>query len=317
MTWPLRQSGFVRPTSRKTASLLLILLVVGLALLAWWTAADFGKVHVYRGDAPPRPAPLARPVSVALVLGGGGPRGFAHVGVLKALEREGIKPDLIVGSSMGAMIGVLYAAHPDAALEQLIVDSELAWSWRDLTLTTRPWLKGDQIEQVLRRQLAARRLESLSMPVMVVATSVENGEPAAFSAGEAVTAVRASTAVPGAFKRVGIAGREYFDGDVTAPIPIRIARESGARIVIAVDVMCHPGEMLSELRDYPDLILSDYYRHAINLRELPLADAVIAPRLGFYAGFSLEERRRFMQIGENAAQEAVPKLKQLLKSDAK
>jgi NTE family protein len=293
-----------------------MMLLASMLLLVWLILADFGKVHVYSGDAPPRTAAFTQPVSVALVLGGGGPRGFAHVGVLKALEQEGIKPDVIVGSSMGALIGVLYAANPDAAaLESVIVDAELAWSWRDMTLTNRPWLKGDQVEDVLRHRLATRTLESLAIPAMVVATSVETGEPVAFTAGDAVTAVRASTAVPGTFKRVSIAGHEFFDGYITAPVPIRLARQSSARVVIAVDVMCHPSEMLTELRDYPDLMLSDYYRHAINLRDLPHADMVIAPRLGYYAGFSREERRRFMRIGENAAKDAMPKLKQLLKSE--
>ncbi len=300
------------------ASLIAISASVIFAL--WWWAADRERVHTYTGPSPPTPiaAGITKPIRVALVLGGGGPRGFAHVGVLKVLEREKIRPDIIVGSSMGGLIGVMYGANPDAhALEAFVVDAEPVASWRDLTLRRSPWLKGDQLEQLLRGKLGNARLEMLSIPAVAVATDVLLGEPAALATGDAVTAIRASTAVPGTFKRVSIAGREYFDGDISAPVPIRIARQLGAQIVIGVDVMCHPSEMMEVMRDYPDLILSDFYRHAINLRDLPAADMVISPRLGYYAGFSREERIRFIASGEAAANAALPELKRLLSGETR
>lgn len=287
-------------------------LAAALGFGAWLLLADMSGVHVYTGGAPPATA-ASRPARIALVLGGGGPRGFAHVGVLKVLERHHVRPDIIVGSSMGALIGALYSAHPDAReLERMVVDADLQGSWRDLTLVRRPWFKGDQLERLLRSRLGDRPLQSLAIPTIAVATDAGSGEPVAFSVGDAVTAVRASTAVPGTFKRVGIGGREYFDGDVTAPVPVSLARAAGARFIIAVDVMCHPSEMQEVMRDYPDLIISDYFRHAINLRELPVADAVISPRLGFYAGFSRAERIRFIAAGEAAAEAAMPALKRQL-----
>jgi NTE family protein len=286
------------------------------ALLAalWWWIADHDGVHVYAGASPPRPASDAakRPIKMALVLGGGGPRGFAHIGVLKVLEREGIAPDIIVGSSMGALIGVLYGAKPDAkALEAFAIDAPLM-SWRDLTGVRSPWLKGDQLEQMLRGRLGSSRLQSLAIPALAVVTDVSRGEPVAFADGDAAIAVRASAAVPGTFKRVAISGTEYFDGDISAPVPVRIARQTGAKIVLAVDVMNHPADMPAQMRDYPELILSDFYRHAINLRELPEADVVISPRLGFYAGYSREERIRYITAGEAAAEAALPELKRRL-----
>ena len=127
------------------------------------------------------------------------------------------------------------------------------------------------------------------------------------------SAVRASTAIPGTFKRVRIGDGEYFDGDISAPVPVAFARTAGAEFIIAVDVMCHPSEMLEVLRDYPELFLSDYYRHAINLRDLPGADVVISPKLGYYAGFSLEERARFIAIGYAAGQAAIPEIERQLR----
>ncbi len=288
-----------------------------MALLAgaggWWVVHDPQTLHRFEGEQLPRTAALPKPPAVALALGGGGPRGFAHVGVLKALEAGGIRPDFIIGSSMGAAIGVLYAAAPDARrLEDIALTLDTGAWWRDLTLRRNPWLRGDALEAQLRTALQSRTLESLSIPAAAVATDLESGVPVAFTRGDAATAIRASTAVPGTFKRVGIGNREYLDGDLTAPVPVRLARELGSRRVVAVDVMCHPAEMAEDLRETPDWMVSDYYRHALNQRDLPLADLVISPRLGLYAGFSMRQRREFIAIGEQAAVAALPAIRSLI-----
>ena len=294
-----------------------LLFVAVLALIltaAWWAVADRSSVHVYVGRNPPVPATLVRTTRMALILGGGGPRGLAHVGVLKALEEAAIRPELIVGSSMGALIGALYSARPDAReLERQIMAEDLRAGWRDLTLSRSPWLKGDYLETWVRERLNVKSLEQLSIPMVAVVTDVATGAPVALTRGDAAVAVRASTAIPGTFKRVRIGDAEYFDGDISAPVPVTFARTAGAEFVIAVDVMCHPSEMLEVLRDYPELIMSDYYRHAINLRDLPGADVVISPKLGYYAGFSLEERARFIAIGYAAGQAAVPEIQRQLR----
>ncbi len=294
-----------------------LLLFAALALMltaAWWAIADHSSVHTYAGGNPPVAATPARTVRIALVLGGGGPRGLAHVGVLKALEEAAIRPELIVGSSMGALIGVLYAATPDAReLETLVMAVDPRAGWRDLTLSRRPWLKGDYLEARVRERLNGKSLEQLPIPMVAVATNVETGVPVAFTRGDAAVAVRASTAIPGTFKRVRIGDAEYFDGDISAPVPAAFARTAGAEFIIAVDVMSLPSEMPTDFRDYPELFMSDYYRYAINLRELPGADVVISPKLGYYAGYSLEERARFIAIGYAAGQAAVPEIQKQLR----
>ncbi len=287
-----------------------------LLALAWFLVADREPVHVYRGEHPPQTAPLPTPVSIALVLGGGGQRGFAHIGALKVLEAEGIRPDLIVGSSMGAIVGVLYAKHQRAAaVESVMLAFDPPW-WRDLTLVRRPLLKGHLLEAELRGQLVNAKLEDLPLRIFAVATSVESGEPVAFSHGDAATAVRASAALPGVFKRVKIGDSEFFDGDVSAPVPVSIARAysqaHGASIVIAVDVMSHPAGMPYEMRDYPDMALSDFYRHAINRKELTNADVVIQPELGYYISTSMEDRQRAISAGELATRAALPAIRAAL-----
>ena len=263
------------------------------------------------------PETLIRTTPIALVLGGGGPRGFAHVGVLKALEEAAISPDLIVGSSMGALIGTLYAAGPNAReLERVVMTADLSDGWRDLTLSRLPWLKGDYLEAQVRKLLKDKSLEQLTIPMVAVATNLATGAPVGLTRGDAAVAVRASTAIPGTFKRVRIGDATYFDGDISAPVPVAIARAAGAAFIIAFDVMSHPSEMPEEIRDYPELFLSDYYRYAINLRDLPAADIVISPRLGYYAGFSVEERARMIAIGYAAGKAAVPEIQKRLRERA-
>lgn len=279
----------------------------------WWVIADRSGVHVYVGGNPPLPKPLLRKARIALVLGGGGPRGFAHVGVLKALEDAAIRPDLLVGSSMGALIGVLYASKPDAReIERLLMKEDLKAGWRDLTLSRHPWLKGDYLELRVREQLNGMSLEQLPIPMVAVVTNVNTGVPVALTSGDAAVAVRASTAIPGTFKRVRIGDAEYFDGDISAPVPVAIARTAGAEFIIAVDVMSRPSQMPEDVRDYPELFMSDYYRYAINLHELPAADVVVSPMLGYYAGFSVEERAQFIAIGYAAGQAAVLEIQKQL-----
>ncbi len=296
----------------------LVFAAVALIVVATWcTIADRSGVRVYVGGNPPLPATLVRTTRIALVLGGGGPRGFAHVGILKALEEAAISPDLIVGSSMGALIGTLYAAGPNAReLERVVMSADLSDGWRDLTLSRRPWLKGDYLVAQARKLLNDKSLEQLTTPAVAVVTNVATGAPVALTRGDAAVAVRASTAIPGTFKRVRIGDAEYFDGDISAPVPVALARAAGAAFIIAVDVMSHPSEMPEDLRDYPDLFISDYYRYAINLRDLPAADIVISPRLGYYAGFSVEERARLIAIGYAAGKAAVPEIQKQLRQRA-
>jgi len=312
---------FVQRPSRVKRWLAASALLLVAAAALWWSLADFETISVYNDAAAPRLVPVPHRESpaarMALVRGGGGPHDFAPVGVLKPFDAAGMVPDIIVGSSIGALIGALYAAKPDAAaLEALILDADISPSSADLALTRRPWRSGTRIEQLLCDQLGAQQLQALRMPMVVVATDVASGVPAAFSSGDAVTAVRASSAVPGTFKRIRIEGREYFDGDVTAPITVRPAQARPAKIIVAVDVMCHPAEMLEVMRGSADLIMPDFYRHAINLRERPGADVMISPRLGYHAGFSREARQRYIAIGEAAANSAMPAIRQRLEASA-
>lgn len=249
-------------------------------------------------DRLPRFAPLPGPAPrIALVLGSGGPRGFAHIGVLAALEEMGIRPDLIVGSSVGAMVGVLYAGGYDArSLERLAAGLHMM-RFYELRELFRKRATGEPVQDYVDEKLDGRTLEQLRIPVAVVATRLSDRKLALFDRGDAGLAVRASAADPDNFDPVPIGGDRYADGDELSPVPIRAARELGARFVIAVDVSAYPETAPPGV---PRAWIEKDARRARQIRaEAPQADVLLHPDIGYYAGFSESYRRRVMSTAED------------------
>jgi NTE family protein len=183
-------------------------------------------------------------IRVALILGSGGSKGLAHLGVLKELEEAGIKPDLIVGCSSGAIIGALYADDPDLArIEKLFMKMRRSDLF-DFSLFDARFAiaSGKRLELFLKKNLKARRFEDLKIPLIVAATDLREGSEVELGAGELIPAIRASSALPGFFPPVLFLGRYLVDGGVSNPIPVSLAKKYGAEIVIAVDI----GEVLSK-----------------------------------------------------------------------
>ena len=209
-------------------------------LLALALAGCTTAPHEYANLAPPRavaiePVLAAKPV-VALVLGAGGSRGFAHVGVIKALEAAGIRADIVVGSSSGSVVAALYAGGNDShALEAMalgVLDSDLI----DFTFFGPGRVQGDALQEYVNRALDNRSIEALGRPFAVVATERATNAMTIFNRGNTGLAVRASSSIPNVFWPVLIEGREYVDGGLTSRVPVAVARRMGADVVIAVDV---------------------------------------------------------------------------------
>ena len=218
-------------------SLFIIVLCTALAGCAFSPANHEGK------DAPGRtaivPVKAARPV-IGLVLGAGGARGFAHVGVLKALEAAGIEADLVVGASSGALVAALYSGGYSALqLEALALELEDRDIF-DFTLFGPGRVEGAQIARFVNRSLTNRPIEKLNKPFAAVATAQGTNEMAVFNRGNTGLAVRASASVPSIFWPVVINGRSYVDGAVASRVPAALAREMGADVVIAVDISRRP-----------------------------------------------------------------------------
>ena len=255
----------------------------------------------------PRFEPLAKPPRIALVLGSGGPRGFAHIGVLKVLEEQGVKPDIIIGSSVGALVGVLYAGGYSAAeLEKIAYDVNLL-KFFEWGMITRSRATGSAIQAYVNECLGGRTIEQLQTPFAAVATHMPDQKLVLFTRGDPGMAVRASGADQSQFLPVRIGKETYIDGDVSSPVPIRAARRLGAQVVIAVDVSAF-------LEDTPpgvpeDWVTKDQRRTAQVRAEAPEADLLLHPNIGYYAGHDAEYRHRVIRIAEQYTRSRIGELR--------
>lgn len=256
----------------------------------------------HRGDHGPRfvaPAPVA-PGSkrVALVLGGGGPRGVAHIGVLKALEANGVKPDLIVGVSAGAFAGALAASGmPVRKLEELALALG-ATDVLDVTFPKRGYIRGERLADLVNQLVDKKPIERFPISFAAIAARLPGGERVIFNAGDAGLAVRASCTIPGRFQPPKINGIEYVDGDLVGPVPVRAARELGATVVIAVDVSAYLEDTPMENSFPVDWIVEGVMRKALTDSEAPYADVFIHPNLDYYAGWSLAYKQESIRRAE-------------------
>lgn len=252
---------------------------------------------------PPKPAPR-----IGLALGGGAARGFAHVGVIQVLEEAGIRPSLVVGTSAGSLVAAIYASgRTGAQLQQIAVDMEEA-SLTDWTLPLfrRGVLRGDAIARYVNGQVNRKPIEAMPMALGIVATDLGNGESMLFRRGDTGMAVRASSAVPALFQPVRIGGREYVDGGLVAPVPVRFARDMGADLVIAVDISSAPqgggvDGMLQVLMQTFSIMSK-----SINALELRGADVVVRPVLKDIGSADFTARQRSIEAGRAAMLAALP-----------
>lgn len=279
------------------------------ALLAGCAAFDYTQPDAPAAlPAVPRLDPAPR---IALVLGSGGPRGYAHLGVLRVLEEAGIVPDLVVGSSVGALIGAFWASGLSAAqIDQRSFEGGPLTLFDPSLFADRGWIRGQRLQDYVNDGLGAPVLERLPRRVVVVATRREDKQPRFFIEGNAGVAVRASSAMPGIVSPVGIAGVEYEDADTSLPVAVTAARDAGAAFVIAVDVMPRadrtPATAPAALRE------RDRLRRARIDPELARADFVFQPDLRYDVGpwrsYFIDARQR----GEAHAREQLPALRALL-----
>jgi NTE family protein len=296
----------------------MLLLQKSLAFVSTLILAGCAATPGKQATVPAAPAPAARHVRIGLALGGGAARGFAHIGVIKALEAQGIVPDLVVGTSAGSVVGALYAAGNNGfALNRMALDMDEAeisdWAV-PLFGKSSGVLKGEAIQQYVNRAVRNAPIEKFPIPFGAVATDLKSGKPILFRRGNAGMAVRASSAVPGVFQPVKIGERTYVDGGLVAPVPVRFAREMGAEIVIAVNISSQPDAQLPV--GSVDVMLQTFsiMGQSINAAEVANADVVIAPKLGAMKGSDFNGRNLAILAGEQAAAEALPQIRAKLKA---
>jgi NTE family protein len=199
----------------------------------------------YTGPDSPRAltavAPLDPVPRIALVLSSGGPRGYAHIGVMRVLEEAGIEVDLLVGTSVGSLLGAFWADGRSAAELDALSQTGGPFTLFDLSpFADRGWIHGQRLQDYVNTRLGNKSIEQLQRRLVVGATRRDDKTPVFFSSGNAGVSVRASSAVPGILSPVGIEHIEYEDGDESLPLAVRAARQAGARYIIAVDVTPRP-----------------------------------------------------------------------------
>ena len=258
---------------------------------------------------PPLPPVSKPPPRIALALGGGAARGFAHIGVIKALEAQGISPDIVVGTSAGAVVGSLYAAGYDGfKLQELALQMDEG-QFSDWSLPNRGVLKGQALQDFINNAVQQRPLEKLSKLFAVVATDLHSGAMIVFRSGNTGMAVRASSAIPNLFQPVAINGHEYVDGGLTSPVPVRVARSLGADFVIAVDISTDPQN--SKTDSSLDVLLQTFniMGQSISRNELLAADIVIRPVTQQVSLTNFNDRNQAVLEGEKAVASVLPELR--------
>ncbi|HET9823672.1 MAG TPA: patatin-like phospholipase family protein [Burkholderiaceae bacterium] len=249
---------------------------------------------------------------IGLALGGGAARGFAHIGVIQVLEEAGIRPDLVVGTSAGSLVAALYASGRTGmemgTLAQTMDESAIT----DWAFPGRGLIRGEALARYVREQTGGRPIEQMRLPLGVVATDLASGEPILFQRGDLGLAVRASSAVPAVFQPVRIGEREYVDGGLVSPVPVRFARQMGAEFVVAVDISSPPDGQATG--DALRLLLQTFaiMGKSINRFELREADVVLRPALEGVGSADFVARRRSIIAGREAASRALPELRSRL-----
>ncbi len=259
---------------------------------------------------------MPRP-KIALVLGGGAARGFAHVGVIRVLEQEKIPIDMVVGTSVGSLIGAIYACDInsfDLEWTAFALEKDDVFDYALLSaITSMGPVKGDKLEAFVKSKVPVANIEQLKLPFAAVATDLNRGTRVVLDHGPVARAVRASSAIPGVFNPVEHQGRLLVDGGVVDNIPIAVAREKGADVVIAVDI----GENVTNfnITNLVDVMLQavTIIMHENANQKKKDADVLITPAVGDVAMLDFTQKKRCMQAGIEAAQRAVPEIRQKIK----
>ncbi|WP_347473769.1 patatin-like phospholipase family protein [Acinetobacter thermotolerans] len=263
------------------------------------------------------PTIKAREPVIALTLGGGGAKGFAHIGVIKVLESHGIKPKIVTGTSAGSFVGSLYASGKTPFQLQQIALNFKESDIRDLTLNRQGIIAGQKLQDYVNKQIANKPIEQFPIRFAAVATRLDTGRKADFIKGNAGQAVRASCSIPNVFVPATIGGKQYVDGGLVSPIPVKTAKDMGADIIIAVDISARPdGSKAMNIFGLLDQTLNIMGQRSIN-EELNQANVVIQPKVGHIGTLDLKASNETILEGEKAAQLKIRAIEKLISDFSK
>jgi NTE family protein len=256
--------------------------------------------------------PPPKPAKVAVVLGAGASKGFAHIGVLKVLESQKIPVHMIVGTSVGSFVGSLYAYGFDAmTLHSLALTLEKD-AVVDLTFPDNGFIKGEKLRDYVNRTLRNTPIERLRIPFYAVATNIQTGQETIFGTGNTGMAVQASCSVPGIFQPARFSGSAYVDGGVVSPVAVDVARRYGADVVIAVDISGGVDRTVPATTVETILKSVDIMYEKMSLPQVGRADVVIRPQVAGIGSADFTKRHEAILAGERAALEALPQLQAVI-----
>ena len=249
---------------------------------------------------------------IVLALGGGAARGLANVGVIKVFEREGIPLDLVVGSSIGALIAAGYCLGiPTYRVEKTCLEFTTA-KLTDLSVSRKGFLKGKKLEDLICSFIEGRTFEDTKTPLAVTTTDVETGEEVVFTKGNLEKVLLASCSWPGIFPAIEINGRKLVDGGIRNSIPVKNAHDLGATFVIAVHIgFCVKTTAL----DNPFQLFIQSIQilgEELDRYQTMNADVIIKPALIDLDQFGFDRAKEAITDGEKAAEEALPEIKKKL-----
>ena len=261
---------------------------------------------------PPVVQPPPKPAKIALVLGAGSSKGFAHIGVLKILETNKVPIHMIVGTSVGSAVGSLYAYGYNAFQLQKMSFSIEKGDILDLTIPDNGFIKGEKLEEFINKTLKNTPMEKLKIPFYAVATEIKDGQEVVFGKGNTGQAVRASCSIPGIFRPVKIVDKMYVDGGVVSPVAVDAAKRFSADIVIAVDICTGveralPGNTIETILQSLNIMYSK-----LALVQVSQADVVIRPKVAHIGSADFSKRHEAILEGEKAAIEALPQIMQII-----
>lgn len=256
--------------------------------------------------------PPPKPAKVAIVLGAGASKGFAHIGVLKVLESQKIPIHMVVGTSVGSFVGSLYAYGFDAMTLHTIALSLEKDAVVDLTFPDNGFIKGEKLRDYVNRSLRNTPIEKLRMPFYAVATNIQTGQEVVFATGNTGMAVQASCSVPGIFQPARFSGNTYVDGGVVSPVAVDVARRYGADVVIAVDISAGIDRLIPTTTVETLLKAVDIMYEKMSLPQVGRADVVIRPHVAGVGSADFSKRHEAILEGERAAMEALPRLQAVI-----
>jgi NTE family protein len=263
--------------------------------------------------APPvAPPPPPKPAKIAVVLGAGASKGFAHIGVLKVLESHKVPIHMVVGTSVGSFVGSLYAYGYNPYELQTFAFSLQKDDMADYIIPDNGFIKGEKLENFVNQKVKYTSIDKFKTPFYAVATNIATGEEMVFGRGNPGKAVRASCSIPGIFNPVVIGDKSYVDGGVVSPVAIDVARRFGADVVIAVDISSSlsstaPAGTMETIMQAIDIMYNK-----MSVIQLKNADVVIKPKVGYIGSSDFTKRHEAIMEGEKAANDAMPAINTLI-----